>query len=449
MGRPSHARRLHAWMNGELVGAWVIPTRGEPEFVYEASWFASPAFRSLSLSLPAIATHPLIRGERVNAYFDNLLPDSAPIRKRLQTKFRTGSRDAFDLLAAIGRDCVGAIQLLPPEEAPSHLTRIEAQPLSDEEVERTLTAAVSTQDAWSADDAYDLRISIAGAQEKTALLWHQGKWCRPLGATPTTHILKLPLGLVGHRQADMRTSVENEWLCAQILAAYGIPIAQCEYRTFGQQKCLIVARFDRKLHSTGRYWLRLPQEDFCQATATPAAIKYESDGGPGMRSICEILTQSDRRLDDLNTFFKAQVLFWMLRATDGHAKNFSIALLPQDHFHLTPLYDVLSAWPIIGTRANQLPPQKIKMAMAWLGKNRHYAASTLKLRHMEETAQKLGIGANARPMVEELIKATPHAIKRVSEKLPHDFPLDIAEAIFTGLQTSANYLAAKIGTDTI
>ena len=142
---------------------------------------------------------------------------------------------------------------------------------------------------------------------------------------------------------DMRESLENEWLCSRLLAAYGVPVADCEVRQFGSTKALVVERFDRKLHSSGRYWLRLPQEDFCQATGTPSTTKYEADGGPGILEIARILQGSDSRDDDLATLMRAQLLFWMLAAIDGHAKNFSIRILPQNHFRLTPLYDVMSA----------------------------------------------------------------------------------------------------------
>ena len=91
----------------------------------------------------------------------------------------------------------------------------------------------------------ELRLSIAGAQEKTALLWHQNQWCRPQGSTPTTHLFKLPMGLVGSGQIDFSSSVENEWLCGRILAAYGLPVAASSLASFAGQRCLIVERFDR------------------------------------------------------------------------------------------------------------------------------------------------------------------------------------------------------------
>src|SRR5205807_3806549 len=105
---------LTVWMNGERVGKWgTLRGAGTPFFRYEESWANAPQGRALSLSLPVTADRQL-RGQAVEYYFDNLLPDSAEIRSRIRTRFQTRSSDAFDLLTAIGRDCVGAVQLLPP-----------------------------------------------------------------------------------------------------------------------------------------------------------------------------------------------------------------------------------------------------------------------------------------------------------------------------------------------
>ena len=292
-------------MNGMRVGTWSLPARGPQEFSYREAWLRSSQFRPLSLSLPAGLGASTLRGTAVESWFDNLLP--------------AASTSAFDLLAAIGRDCAGAVQLLPPEQEPSGIDRIKARPLSDQEIGqrlRTVTAAPAPGSLSA--DADELRLSVAGAQEKTAFLWHNGQWCVPLESTPTTHLFKLPMGIIGEGQIDFSTSVENEWLCSKILRAFGLPVAPSEIASFDGQRCLIVERFDRKLHASGSHWLWLPTEDCCQATATPATMKYENNGGPGMVAIAELLAQSSEP-SDLATFFKAQVLFWMLRAIDGHA----------------------------------------------------------------------------------------------------------------------------------
>ncbi|MGH8676814.1 MAG: type II toxin-antitoxin system HipA family toxin [Burkholderiales bacterium] len=442
MGRKSRARALSVWVNGKLAGEWRIPARGETEFQYDSTWAESEEGRPLSLSLPLSLDKGSIKGRPVEYYFDNLLPDADPIRKRLQNRFHTASRYAFDLLAAIGRDCVGAVQLLPLDEQPKDVHTIDAAPLSEAEVERALIQTVSPASfaAHPADD--DFRISIAGVQEKTAFLHHDGKWCRPLGATPTTHIFKLPLGLVGGMQADMRTSVENEWLCARILHAYGLPVARCEPAQFGSQKVLVVERFDRQLHSSGKYWLRLVQEDFCQATATPSSTKYERDGGPGLLDIARILRGSVTRDLDLECLLKAQLLFWMLAATDGHAKNFSIRILSQGRFQLTPLYDVLSIWPVMGEGSNKISSHNARLAMSVRGKNKHYLLKDIQRRHFNEMATRCGMGETAEPLIKDILAATPAVIASVQRELPKGFPQRVLDAILKGLSKSAKQLEA-------
>ncbi|MGH8682139.1 MAG: type II toxin-antitoxin system HipA family toxin [Burkholderiales bacterium] len=428
-------------MNGELAGHWRNhPRRGE-EFQYNEGWPRSAAARPLSLSLPFTPDNAPYRGATARTYFDNLLPDSEPLRKRLQSKFKAPSTDPFDLLGEIGRDCVGAVQILPEGQAPERLFEIRGEPLDEAGVERALERAVSAPGPGHSEDD-DLRISIAGAQEKTALLMHEGRWQRPLGTTPSTHILKLPLGAVGNRQVDLSTSVENEWLCLRLLAAYGLPVARADIATFGAKKALVLERFDRKLADDGRWWMRIPQEDFCQATSTPPALKYEAHGGPGMERILRLLEQSSRRDADRQTFYRAQILFWMLAAPDGHAKNFSIFLEAGGSYRLTPLYDVVSAWPVSGEGPNQIDRYKVKLAMAVRGKNVHYLMRDILRRHWNETARRAGLGADAEPLIGELVGAAPRVVDVVSRDLPAGFPASVADPIFLGLIDSARRLEA-------
>ena len=408
------------------------------EFSYAQTWLEAEAARPLSLSLPLNHDGQAIKGERVGYFFDNLLPDSAQIRQRLQARFHTRSDDAFDLLEAIGRDCVGAVQILPDDAEPSGVFEIDATPLSPSEIERHLLDAASANSRLREDD--DFRISLAGAQEKTALTWHEGRWCKPHAATPTTHIFKLPLGLVGGQRLDMSESLENEWLCGRILAAYGVPVAASEVRQFGTSKSLVVARFDRALHSSERYWLRLPQEDLCQGTGTASSSKYDSDGGPGLLTVSRILQGSEARDEDLSTLLRAQLLFWMLAATDGHAKNFSIRLLEQGRYRLTPLYDVISAWPIAGSRQNQIQPSKLKLAMALPGTRKHYRLNEITRRHFNLAAQKSGLGPDMELIITEVLTRTPSVLESVAHQLPRAFPAKLFESVSGGLQRAAKQL---------
>lgn len=439
MGRKSHSRSLSVWSNGERVGTWTIPARGPAQFLYDTAWRASAVGRPLSLSLPYTGDQPL-RGDVVRDFFDNLLPDSAPIRKRLASHYKLASIEAFDLLREIGRDCVGAVQLLKEDEAPGDVKRIEGSPMSEEDVERHLIQLTQSRPIGRGVDLDDMRISLAGAQEKTALLWHDGGWMRPHGSTPTTHILKLPLGLIGHRQADLTASVENEWLCMNLLAEFGLPVARTAILRFGGQKVLGVERFDRQIHPSGKWIMRLPQEDFCQALGVPPHLKYESEGGPGLSDLAAVLRGSERAEDDLTTLLTSQVLFWLLAAPDGHAKNFSIRLLPGGRYALTPLYDVMSIWPIEGGGANQYSLHKARLAMAVLGKNKHYRFSDVQRRHFNSTAAKCCMRADAEDVIERVLARAAEAIDAVAARLPSGFPERVAATIFTGIARSAKQL---------
>lgn len=442
MGRKSRSSPLVLWANGRRVGFWTPPGRKPTELRYDEGWLKSPFGRPLSLSLPLplVGNEPL-RGDVVENWFDNLLPENQNIRRRLAQRYAAGSEDSFDLLAAIGRDCVGAIQLLPADEKPDGFDRIEGTVLSEDEVAQQLRAAVAPPAPGKHEDEADLRISIAGAQEKTALLRHDGQWMRPHGATPTTHILKMPLGLVGNMQADMRTSVQNEWLCLKLLEGFGLPVARADIATFADHPAvLVVERFDRRLHGSGKWIVRLPQEDFCQALGVNPLRKYESDGGPGIKELAAVLHSSRKARADLKTLLQSQVLFWLMAATDGHAKNFSIRLLAGGAFELAPLYDVLSAWPIIGDGKNKLSWHRAKLAMAVSGKNRHYELANIMRRHFNATAARCGWGDNAEDVIGELLAKAEPAIESVAKQLPTGFPEDVAHAIFKGIRSQAKRL---------
>jgi len=442
MGRARKFRALSVWMNGELVGEWRRSAAGAQEFQYAAVWLTAAAARPVSLSLPL---HPQPYRKGVVEFFDNLLPDNRAIRERIQRRFGTSSAGAFDLLQEIGRDCVGALQLLPEDHPPVNVRKITGERLTAGAVAKILAGSLNPAfgRGEQADDVF--RISLAGAQEKTALLWHGGAWHRPTGSTPTTHILKLPIG--GNPQGiDLSTSVENEWLCAQIVRAYGIPVAKCSMETFGEQKVLVVERFDRALAKNGGWYMRLPQEDFCQATATPSALKYESDGGPGIERIMELLLGSERAAEDRRDFMRTQLVFWLLAAIDGHAKNFSLFLRAGGAYQLTPRYDILSAHSMLGKGRGKLSPHKIRMAMAVRGKNRHYRWKEISARHWLETAKRCGF-SEMKSIMDEVFAQTPKVVEQTTARLPRKFPDQIAATILTGIRATAELLAEQMTKD--
>lgn len=427
---------LWVWMNGERIGTWQRGRTGTHRFTYEASWLKSPRVRPLSLSMP-ITPDRTVTGALVEHYFDNLLPDDDRIRRRIATRFKTGSTEAFELLQAIGRDCVGAVQLLPPDTAPDGFDRIDSEPMSDADIEKHLQGVVSDPGLGAQEDVNDFRFSIAGAQEKTALLRVDGQWRRPLKATPTTHILKLPLGLVGGRRLDLTHSVQNEWLCAQFLRELALPVATTEMAQFGDQPVLVVERFDRARSARvdGQPWIaRLPQEDFCQVMGLPSHAKYEATGGPRMEQCTQVLLGSQAAPADVTHFLCAQLAFWFLAATDGHAKNFSVFLLPGGRYRMTPLYDVISLWPVIGKGPNHVPWPSAKLAMAIRSKSAHYTLQSILPRHWQATASKAGV-AGVWDAMRYMVGLIEPALTAVQARLPADFPARTAEAVFEGVRT--------------
>lgn len=437
---------LDIWMNGQRVGVWFWTRTGTSGLRYDDAWRQSPHARPLSVSLPLPAGGGDVMGAKVEHYFDNLLPDSKHIRDRLRRRFGTPSTRAADLLAAIGRDCVGAVQLMPAGEPPPQHDRIDSTPLTEHQVEallRDVTSDGATEPFLP--DAF--RISIAGAQEKTAFLRVGQHWHLPEGATPTTHIFKLPLGLVGNIRADMSDSVENEWLCATLLTALGFAVAPTEMGQFGKQKVLIVERFDRRWTEDNRWIARLPQEDFCQASGLPGDLKYESDGGPGVRAGLALLAGGNNPREDSLRFALTQLAFWLMAATDGHAKNFSIFLERGGGYRMTPLYDVLSVWPIMGTGPNQLHPRRAKLAMAIrskLGsKNTHYHLHEIRTRHWQLLAQQSGVPDAFDHMV-ALVLQVPEALERVAEQLPPSFPQRVFKPIRAGMLAQAEQFISEL-----
>lgn len=419
-------------MNGEVVGTLYRDNRGAMSFQYDPEWVSEPGSRAISLSLPL--GHSRIKGSEVINYFSNLLPDSEAIIARMQARFRVETTHPFDLLASVGRDCVGAIQLYPPDTDIPPVMETLAEPLDDAQIEQLLEGYQEAP-LGMAEDA-DFRISIAGAQEKTALLWYQNCWQRPLGSTPTSHIFKLPIGLIVQNNIDLSESCENEWLCLRIAKAFGFDVANADLATFGSKKVLIVQRFDRRWSKFGDWLLRLPQEDFCQALGIAPALKYESHGGPGIADAMRLLLGSRLAAQDRELFFKSQILFWMLAAIDGHGKNFSLFIEPESSYRMTPLYDVMSAFPIFETGG--IAAKKAKMAMALQGRNRQYHFAMIQPRHFISTAGHVGFPKDAAAkLMHDMAAMTEAVIATVAAELPAGFPEHISKAIFSGLSAQA------------
>jgi len=422
---------LKVYLNSRLVGDLRKSSTGAIDFQYHRSWLEREVALPVSLSLPLREDRYI--GKPVIAVFDNLLPDNDAIRRTLAQRVRAEGEDAYSLLSALGRDCIGALQFLPEGAEPGPAGLVEGQEADEQHIADILNGLGRAPLGVTSDEEF--RISIAGAQEKTALLRWKDRWHIPHRTTATTHILKPAIGRL-ENGLDLSRSVENEHLCMRFIAALGLPVAETTMEEFRGRSVLVVQRFDRQWTKDGRL-LRLPQEDCCQALSVPPHSKYQSDGGPGMRQILELLKGSDDPEHDRLIFLKAQLAFWLLAAPDGHAKNFSVFLNPGGRFHLTPLYDVMSAQPNVD--AGQIRLNNLKFAMA-VGKNRHYVIDRILPRHFLQTAASAGLSDDAAArVIEELARDVPAAWERARAQMPDGFPEDLTDSINDGMMKRLEY----------
>lgn len=341
---------LVALIDGQESGRVRQGRDGLLTFVYAESWQQARNAYPLSLSLPlALSVHG---HDAVHAFLWGLLPDSEPILDTWARRFGVSARNPFSLLANVGEDCAGAVQFVRPDRVDGirdgTLDKIEWLTVAD--VAERLRILRTDHAAWRrpGDEG---QFSLAGARPKTALILDDGRWGLPSGRTPTTHILKPPTG-------EYDGFVENEHFCLELAAALGLPAARSRIMRFEEQVAIVVERYDRVRTDTG--WVRVHQEDLCQALGVPPTRKYENEGGPGVDSVVRLLRDnSGAPEEDVSTFVSALALNWLIAGTDGHAKNYSILIGSRGSVRLAPLYDVASALPYPAS----LDPYKIKLAM--------------------------------------------------------------------------------------
>lgn len=432
--RRAHAP-LNVFLNSRHVGVLRRESTGAIDFQYARDWLAWENNFPVSLSLPLREDRYI--GAPVINVFDNLLPDSDAIRKRVAERVGAGGTDAYSLLTALGHDCVGALQFLPDGVDPGKAGATDGKPVTDYDIVALINNLAAAPLGMGEDE--DFRISIAGAQEKTALLRKNGQWLKPAGTSATTHILKPQIGQLPNG-IDLSSSVENEYLCLKILAACGLSTPEVEIADFGGRRTLIVERFDRRWTRDDRL-LRLPQEDMCQALSVPPTTKYQTEGGPDMNGVIQLLKGSDTPEADIATFMRACILFWMLGATDGHAKNFSIFITPGGRYRLTPLYDVLTVQPSLDS--GQLQRKQFKMAMS-AGKNRHYLVNEILPRHFQQTADTAGVGRKIMASVfADLGANAVRQAESVLAALPYTFPDALVTATLNGFKQRAKLITEQ------
>lgn len=387
------ARELRVWLEEAEVGTLVQRDDGQLRFEYGASWLRADDRRSISLSLPLREAPFDDRAAR--AFFGGLLPDD-DARRRLAKYLHVSARNEFALLAEVGRECAGALSLLPLGESP---------PASDAGSFRVLAAA-----EWGALlrelpqrpllVGSELRLSLAGAQDKVAVYLADESLALPIGGLPTTHLLKVPI-------ASYPDTVVNEFFCMRLAAEIGLSVPAVEVRSVGDTPILLVERYDRVRAADGRP-RRLHQEDCCQALGVPPELKYQNEGGPTLPQLFELLTRHSERpaLDRL--LLQQMVCFHFLTGNaDAHAKNFSL-LHQARGVRLAPMYDAMCTlvYPALSQR----------MAMK-IGSKYEFVA--VARRHWEALAKAAGMAPpQMLRAVAEMAARLPVVASRLATELP-------------------------------
>ncbi|EMI4516150.1 TPA: type II toxin-antitoxin system HipA family toxin [Vibrio parahaemolyticus] len=422
---------LIVYINNTKIGHLTKGTDGRMQFCYDEKWLAQSDAYPISISLPLqIQPH---KGDPVANYFENLLPDLTSVRRNLQNRYQTTSTHMFDLLHAIGRDCVGSLSLVPETEIKDSVAPTKLEPLSVDDLRSTITAH-KQQNPLGMINKHDFRITISGAQEKTALLKIKNDWFLPNLDYPSTHILKFPIGVIQQPFAtlDMTESVENEYLCIKLAEAMGFKVPSVEILDFDNVKSLVVERFDRAWSRSTGSLIRLTQEDMCQSLSLPTSMKYQADGGIGIAEIMELLNGSTNAEKDRDDFMRFQVFQWLIGATDGHSKNFSIFIETNGVYKLTPFYDIMSAYPASNGKGINTRKLKLAMSLKSTSSGNKWHLEKVYPRHFIATAETVGFCTiRMQEILDEFVDAFPNAIDQVVNQLPNGFPVHIVDSITT------------------
>jgi serine/threonine-protein kinase HipA len=393
-------------LDDSVAGTVTRVAHGRLRFDYDDAYRNRPSATPLSVSMPVeVGSHP---DHVITPWLWNLLPDNPAVIDRWAREFHVSRSSPFSLLSTpIGEDCPGAVRFAPPDRLDQILRRGgDVTWLTDDEVAGRIRDLREDSTAWLGK-SFTGQFSLAGAQAKTALLYDNGRWGVPSGATPTTHILKP--AVMGFDDHDL-----NEHLCLDAARRAGLLAARTRVSRFANESAIVVDRYDRQIR--GDTITRVHQEDTCQALGIPPWKKYQNEGGPGPRDIADLLRQvlSPRVVNgSVQRFADALIWNWIIAGTDAHAKNYSL-LISGSQVRLAPLYDVASALPY------DMHEKKLRLAMKIGGDYRVYPYKN----PWPLAARELGLDEEAlRLRVQELLMVAPQAFAD-SAKTPDVLTLD-------------------------
>ncbi len=393
------SRTLDVYLHVDLVGRLIQDDDGRMIFGYAEGWLENPRARHLSHSLPL--RKEKFTQKECRGYFAGILPEQSQ-RELVARNLGISPRNDFAMLEQIGGECAGAVTFLPAGQ-PLQKSIYRYRDLSHEELVDVLKT-LPRRPLLAGDE--DVRLSLAGAQDKVAVKVSGSQISIPLGGAPSTHILKPTI-------ERFEGLVFNEVLCLGLANAAGIPAARAETRSIDGMDYALVERYDRKLTQTaaGTEYERLHQEDFCQALGIVSERKYQNEGGPSLKQCFDLLREvSSAPVIDLQRLLDAAIFSYLIGNTDAHGKNFSLLYGQEgEEVRLAPLYDLVCTV--------YYPELSKKMAMKIGGE---YVLDRISPRHFEKLAEEVRL---AKPLVKkrvpELAATVVEALRTAKPDRPH------------------------------
>jgi serine/threonine-protein kinase HipA len=332
------AAGLDVFIDGQRVGT--LHNQQPLAFSYAPEWLARANALAISTHLPlSAATQDT---PMVGAFFENLLPEGNQ-RKLISLRYHVST--VFGMLSMVGGDSAGALVLLPPGQLPAPAAY---EPMSWAQLGKLLHpdgSSMAALDQTPADDDVGKqtndrpdpeRISLSGAQVKMLIsLDSDGNPLYPLGASPTTHIVKPDMF---RGDSKLFATAINETLVMRTASLCGLPTAKVSYQA--TLRACLVERYDRVAQADGSL-LRLWQADFCQLAGIESGRKYEADGGPSFKQCFDLLAKhSARPAQDQRHLLRWLFFNLYTGNNDSHAKNLAICAAPEG-LRLAPFYDLL------------------------------------------------------------------------------------------------------------
>ncbi|MER9297854.1 HipA domain-containing protein [Mesorhizobium sp. M0621] len=322
----------------EPVGILARDDHGGVAYAYRKNYVANPDAVALSLSLPL--TDEPYGDVAARPFFDNLLQERDGALADIMAREGLARDDIAGLLFHIGKDCAGALSVLPAGAPPVKLPGDYGSDYVRIGMERMVDIVDALHRRRRLPDGTADPSPLAGVQSKIALTYlPDGSFAepRPGSGAPTTHILKVP------DQGHLRDA-RNEAEALALSRVLGFDTTDATVMPFGEMEALLITRFDRALTGDGRI-VRIHQEDFAQALGLPAGLKYERRGTPGRRfdapAIRRVLEATVDPAGEKDIFIKATLFDLMIGNTDGHAKNFALLHDRGGRIRMAPRYDLL------------------------------------------------------------------------------------------------------------